>query len=127
MKQILAILLLICVSYQYVAKVGVIAWYQANKSYVAQELCENKDTPEMGCNGKCYLKKQLDKVDNNTESEKNLPAKKNSKNELPEYLSTASSFYFANNNTLSTQDFCLYTNLYSYTIIPSVFHPPSFC
>lgn len=36
--------------------------YMINKTYYAEVLCENKDNPEKPhCNGKCYLKKQLDK------------------------------------------------------------------
>ena len=32
--------------------------YIANYEYISQELCENKDKPELDCNGKCYLIKQ---------------------------------------------------------------------
>ena len=32
--------------------------YIANYEYISQELCENKDNPELECNGKCYLYKQ---------------------------------------------------------------------
>ncbi|MEN8138122.1 MAG: hypothetical protein ABFR62_06795 [Bacteroidota bacterium] len=32
--------------------------YITNYEYISQELCENKDNPEMGCNGKCYLIKK---------------------------------------------------------------------
>jgi|LGVD01.1.fsa_nt_gb hypothetical protein len=32
--------------------------YIANYEYISQELCENKDKPELECNGKCYLLKQ---------------------------------------------------------------------
>jgi hypothetical protein len=38
-------------------------WYATNIEYVAEELCENKEEPEMKCNGKCYLAKQLAKVE----------------------------------------------------------------
>lgn len=37
--------------------------YFANKAYIAAVLCENKDKPQLGCEGKCYLKKQLSKTD----------------------------------------------------------------
>lgn len=30
--------------------------YYANYEYISTELCENKDKPEMECNGRCYLK-----------------------------------------------------------------------
>jgi len=36
--------------------------YIVNKNHFANVLCENKDNPEkQDCNGKCHLKKQLDK------------------------------------------------------------------
>ncbi len=33
--------------------------YLANQSEITELFCENKDTPEMKCNGKCHLGKQL--------------------------------------------------------------------
>ena len=35
--------------------------YLINYDYIANELCENKDKPLLGCNGKCYLEKQVKK------------------------------------------------------------------
>lgn len=40
--------------------------YVIHYHYIATQLCENRDKPELLCNGKCYLKKQL-----NTEQNKN--------------------------------------------------------
>src|SRR5690606_413609 len=37
--------------------------YQLNKDYIVAELCENKDKPELNCEGKCYLTKQLKQAD----------------------------------------------------------------
>lgn len=37
----------------------VTAVYQLNYDYYAEELCENKDKPELHCDGKCYFSKQL--------------------------------------------------------------------
>jgi len=42
--------------------------YYINYDYIVTELCENRDKPEMGCNGKCYLealKKRIEPVQNN--------------------------------------------------------------
>lgn len=36
--------------------------YYANYDYIATVLCENRDKPFMECNGKCYLEKQIKKV-----------------------------------------------------------------
>jgi len=39
----------------------IIVNYQVNKEYVANVLCENKAKKELHCEGKCHLKKELDK------------------------------------------------------------------
>jgi hypothetical protein len=39
--------------------------YAVFKDYIAKNLCINKDKPKSCCQGKCYLKKQIEK---NTES-----------------------------------------------------------
>ncbi len=36
--------------------------YQVYKEYIAEELCINKDVPEVHCDGKCHLKKEIEKV-----------------------------------------------------------------
>ncbi len=36
--------------------------YAVNYKYISEELCVNKDKPEMHCNGKCHLKKEIKKV-----------------------------------------------------------------
>jgi len=33
--------------------------FEVNQKYIAAELCENRDKPQMHCNGKCYLMKKL--------------------------------------------------------------------
>lgn len=37
--------------------------YYINYDYIVSELCENKDKPEMGCHGKCYLEKLTEKIE----------------------------------------------------------------
>ena len=38
-------------------------WYEVNQDFVAATLCENQEKPELECNGKCYLMKQLQKTE----------------------------------------------------------------
>ena len=33
--------------------------YELNQEYITETYCINKDKPELGCNGKCHLAKQL--------------------------------------------------------------------
>lgn len=123
MRQLLSILLLLSVSYQFTAKMGVILWYSANIDYVATELCENKDKPQMQCNGKCYLKKQLDKVDDKQDKEQ-APTKK-LKTELPEFITTSYSIVFSTIFSEKKNTNSFYQNLYRYTAMFAIFHPPN--
>lgn len=34
-------------------------WYEVNTEEITNLFCENTDFPELNCNGKCHLKKQL--------------------------------------------------------------------
>lgn len=126
MKKILAILLLACVSYQFVAKMGIMVWYEVNKDYVAEELCENKDKPQLHCNGKCYLNKQIAKVDAPTKDKDGVQLpKKTEKTEFNVFFSTAEL-------QLSFTDYTANIRSYYDNYIPprgiqplfSVFHPP---
>ena len=49
--------------HQLLLKLEIVAWYEYNKTYVAKNLCENRDRPALKCSGKCYLNKQLAKAD----------------------------------------------------------------
>jgi len=40
-------------------KVFILMDYQANKEYIMEFLCINRDKPELGCEGKCQLSKKL--------------------------------------------------------------------
>lgn len=40
-------------------KTGLWTWYETHKTKITQEFCINKDKPEMECNGKCHLEKEL--------------------------------------------------------------------
>src|ERR1700758_1201773 len=42
--------------------------YSLNKEFIAKNLCENKDKPKMHCNGKCHLKKELQKEEKKDQS-----------------------------------------------------------
>ncbi len=58
-KQIPVILLLIGFLGQTFSKCLIFFNYQLKKNYIATFLCENRDKPEMKCEGKCYLCKRF--------------------------------------------------------------------
>jgi hypothetical protein len=41
----------------------VILDFYLNQDYIARNLCENRDKPQMHCNGKCHLAKKLHEED----------------------------------------------------------------
>ncbi|QHW00738.1 hypothetical protein [Spirosoma endbachense] len=70
MKNVLVFVLLIATLLPTVSQWGTIAYYHANRDYIARVLCENRDKPQLHCDGQCYLAKQLkaqqDKQDKET-------------------------------------------------------------
>ncbi|GAB4021979.1 hypothetical protein [Spirosoma koreense] len=59
MKNALIYVLLFATLLPSVSQWGTIAYYHANKAYIARVLCENRDKPQLHCDGQCYLAKQL--------------------------------------------------------------------
>ncbi|MDO6738606.1 hypothetical protein [Wenyingzhuangia sp. 2_MG-2023] len=93
-------------------------------NYIVNELCVNKDKPELECNGKCYLMKELSKA---SESEKNKG--ETSKKRMYEFhllflhkMDDSLSKCYLNT---SNSNIFEYSNLYTYLITFFHFHPPS--
>ena len=59
MRNALVYLLLVATLLPTFSQWGIIAHYQINKEYIARVLCENRDKPQLHCDGKCYLAKRL--------------------------------------------------------------------
>ena len=49
--------------------------YYGNYEYIVNVLCENREVPELACQGKCHLKKQIEKYAQQTNSEQNRAEK----------------------------------------------------
>lgn len=71
----MAILLCLCLLTQCLAHLGIIGYYQLNKTTIAKTRCENRNKPKMKCAGKCYLRKQLNKLDDTETSSGKTPVK----------------------------------------------------
>lgn len=105
------------------------AYYAINKDYIKKQLCENKDQPELKCDGKCHLKKVLAISKNNTieEPQPFLPSLEEIK--MPVLFFQAISFqlldsiYESKDNFLSKKVF-EYLFMYYYVPTFSAFHPP---
>jgi hypothetical protein len=100
--------------------------YAVNYDYISKVLCINKDKPELKCNGKCHLMKELAKA---SEDDKPISSdKKLGSNPFVDlFVTEADSFnflFFQNSNTKELN--CSYANLYSHLDSYAIFHPPIF-
>jgi hypothetical protein len=60
MKALIAILLLAGILLQTSAKLAIIINFEANREYIAKNLCEKKDEPDSCCKGSCQLNRSLE-------------------------------------------------------------------
>lgn len=99
--------------------------YICNYNYIITELCENRDNIIMGCNGKCYLIKELAKA---SETEKPLSSdKKHTPTETADlFLSDCHHYEFSVPEIpTATCVNTAYSNLYAHLATDAVFHPPT--
>jgi len=68
LKKIIAILVFASLFSHSLCRIGITAWYELNRNSITRLHCVNKDKPKLKCNGKCYLKKQLNKLKQNNEA-----------------------------------------------------------
>ena len=101
--------------------------YIINYDYIVNVLCENKAKPQLQCNGKCHLMKELAKE---SENEKPLSSDKkdNSKHEIEVlfYQDINSLFDIKIAVSTSNETSNNYTNLYCFLNTTTTFHPPTF-
>lgn len=97
-----------------------------NYDYISTVLCINKDKPEMHCNGKCQLMKELaNAADDDKPISTNKKTNTNTLNDL--FVQEVNEYVFmtANKPVQYILNFN-YINLYSHLEIYSIFHPPIF-
>lgn len=98
--------------------------YVVNYEYISKVLCVNKETPIMGCDGKCYLMSQLAK---SAEDEKPISDKKFIVKEV-EILFFQEIKQVVFLKAIITRKPILnfnYCNLYDYLNSSTTFHPPT--
>ncbi|MEP7143172.1 MAG: hypothetical protein ABI707_09900 [Ferruginibacter sp.] len=122
MKSVAAFILLVALLTQLGNRYMMLLSYEVNKNLIAKTLCVNRDKPMNGCNGKCYLKKQLDKA-----AKEDGATNSNTRNNRDEVLfaeeaKKISTHFFAEKNSRpyinSNPSFTLQSGH------GSIFHPP---
>ncbi|RAK40911.1 UNVERIFIED_ORG: hypothetical protein DFS12_101261 [Chitinophaga ginsengisegetis] len=92
--------------------------FKVNQSYIASVLCENKNKPQMHCNGRCHLKKELDR---DAQQDKNNNNGKDKYEVM--FIETLQTFH-----TTPPVNQSVFNAYYKApcldTLSPSIFHPP---
>ena len=95
--------------------------YFTFKKYIIEHLCVNRGVPGSTCHGKCFLDKSL--KDENRESHND--------NKVPSRVRTDIVVYTLPENDLFSEKWheiaipeSYYTNFYTFTYSPAIFHPP---
>ena len=122
MKQLLVILTLL----MFLKPILPVLEYVVNYHYIVNELCENKLKPELKCNGKCHLTKELAKAsegNSDNSSDKKITFEQT---EIVFFLEIKPieirQIYFLNKTSIGNN----YSNLYFHLNDCAFFHPPTF-
>ena len=97
--------------------------YVVNYEYISNELCENKEKPELQCNGKCHLKAELAKASKDT-----VPASQETKNTVALeilFLETLCEYKFNRIFVEKEKVSISYSKLYFRLHSTGIFHPPT--
>lgn len=95
-------------------------YYNVDTVGFIEALCENKDKPEMQCNGKCHL----NKITKNNTDEQNKPIQLIDFKDILLYNQKNYTHQISTNTLLKKASFH-YLNLYNFKLLDSHFHPPN--
>jgi hypothetical protein len=99
--------------------------YVINYDYISTQLCENVEKPELKCNGKCHLAKELAEA-----SENDKPLSTDKKQNVKFEIEVLFCEPISNDNVNPFLTFgskikdSFYQNFYFSEVSSSVFHPP---
>jgi hypothetical protein len=127
LKRLASILLVILLTWQTIFNVGFFIYWRVNQTFIAENLCENRNKPQMHCNGKCYLFKKMKQAEEEENAKNSLP------NAIPNFKSV-DNFVFQNHDwnieftSLSFQKpkFTPYSSNLLIGNQNSIFRPPKF-
>lgn len=117
--KLVSLILIMALSFQCLIKLGLISYYSLNISYIIRELCENKEKPELKCNGKCFLKKQVGQADTAEKQAKEIFKQIEFPVFIPHINLSLNTEYILIKDSITGLH-----NLYSHTQNNKIFHPP---
>ena len=121
MRYFLTGILIFSLLFQNLGKMVVVASFLSNQKFIAANLCENRAKPDLHCNGKCHLKKQIKKEEQKSPV---LPSFLKNHEEITGVSSGSATFHLS---SFSTTDLTFAELSFSVPSSPaySIFHPPA--
>jgi hypothetical protein len=126
LKKVALIVLFLAFSLRPAYYIGQLLYFELNIDYIIETYCVNKDKPQLQCNGKCQLAKQLQLVSAEDNSDANQPTSIVFEAFFPVFiLSTSIDTFeiFIENNF--RESFFSYQNNYSYLTDFHLDKPPT--
>ncbi|MCS3531055.1 hypothetical protein [Chryseobacterium sp. JUb7] len=99
--------------------------YAVNYDYISEVLCINKSNPELHCNGKCYVSKQIAKT-NDADSSPLNKTKNSGQKLLDIYVLPEITGINTTENAFFSSFSFLYETAYSFLFLKNIFRPPVF-
>lgn len=123
-RNVLVSILFVALTLPFLVRFLVVSHYFSNYEYYSEVLCENKDKPELKCNGSCQLSEEL---------KDSSPESNNDPNRTIENLRVEISFFVV--DTYEFPNYGCSTELtdkpleggqdtYTYLLIEEIFKPP---
>lgn len=110
----------------FIAKSVVFLHWKINQSEIIQNFCENKDKPEMACNGKCHLSKEILKIDQPSSEEKSNPLQLTCFNfQFSPFIVSIEPFKLERVRVHQLEYTISYVFHYCAEFNPQIFHPPA--
>ena len=108
-------------------KTAVVLYYYANKAWIAQNLCEQRDRPGSCCAGSCQVKKWLQVAESSPDDEQ-APNSNSSAHQTQELV-----LFYEEIPVLSLSNMALFSRvalpewscICAAAPVPDIFHPPS--
>jgi poly(3-hydroxyalkanoate) synthetase len=92
-----------------------------NQEFIAENLCENREKPQLECNGMCHLKKELDKDDERKQQQDKQQV------EIVLFMQTEKDYKIQKTEAFLIEKQCHYTFVLQQNTVEyhsSIFHPP---
>lgn len=102
-----------------------LAEYAVNYDYISKVLCINKSRPEVHCNGKCYLSKELAKT-NDTDPSPLNKTKNSGQKILDTYIPSGITEVTITEKIPFFNFSFAYEDAYSFLFLKHIFRPPVF-